>query len=170
MSSSLINDKLNIWWQRTVHRSRCWFHSATLNPRVTRVLDHWNRRTSMPLGDRGELEAERFLLRQGMVIVGRKHEDWFGEIDLIAVDGRTLVFVEVKTRKSDWAGLPVEAVDQSKQDKLIKTATGFIKNNHLMDCQFRFDIVSIIWRSPEDQPELSHYRSAFEPKEQFQLF
>ena len=62
------------------------------------------------LGDRGERLVERYLRRQGMTIVGRQVRVGGGELDLVAVERRTIVFVEVKTRRSDVAGHPLEAV------------------------------------------------------------
>ena len=69
-----------------------------------------------------------------MVVVDRGYSEKFGEIDLIAVDERTVVFVEVKTRSSDFAGAPVEAVDDAKQEKISRVATSFIKRHGLHDC------------------------------------
>ena len=73
------------------------------------------RRAPKSLGLRGEEAAARFLKKLGYVIVARGQRDKIGEIDLIAVDGRTVVFVEVKTRTADQKGLPAEAVDLDKQ-------------------------------------------------------
>ena len=67
------------------------------------------------LGQRGEDAAAKFLRKLGYIIVARGHRDRIGEIDLIAVEGRTVVFVEVKTRSSQDAGHPAEAVDDDKQ-------------------------------------------------------
>lgn len=122
------------------------------------------------LGQRGERAAERFLLRQGMVIVARGHQDKFGEVDLIAVDNETIVFVEVKTRSSDLAGLPSEAVDEVKQQHLTKTALGYLKWNRLTECRARFDVVAIIWAPDLSVPDIVHYENAFEPPGQFQMF
>ena len=122
------------------------------------------------LGQRGERAAERLLLKQGMVIVDRGFQDKFGEIDLIAVDGQTIVFVEVKTRTSDLAGLPAEAVDDTKQQHLTRTAQGYLKWNRLTDCQARFDVVAIMWPMADRDPEITHYVNAFEPVGQFQMF
>ena len=91
------------------------FNQLTLSVPLTSFYDRiWPIRT---LGKRGEREAERFLLRLGMIIVARGYEDRAGEIDLIAIDGETVVFVEVKTRTSDHAGGGFEAVDETKQKK-----------------------------------------------------
>jgi putative endonuclease len=122
------------------------------------------------LGQRGELAAERFLLKQGMVIVARGFEDKFGEVDLIAVDDDTIVFVEVKTRTSDKAGLPAEAVDETKQQHLTKTAHGYLKWHRLTECRARFDVIAITWPTADQEPEIVHYANAFEPVGQFQMF
>ena len=135
------------------------------------VVDFYDRFVSpQTLGQRGELEAERYLLRLGMVIVARGYQDKFGEIDLIAVDGETIVFVEVKTRTSDYAGHPAEAVDDQKQRHLTKTAVGYLKWHRLTECSARFDVISIIWPGGSKRPEIIHYENAFEQVGQFQIF
>lgn len=122
------------------------------------------------LGQRGERAAERFLLKQGMVIVARGFQDKFGEVDLIAIDDKTIVFIEVKTRSSDTAGLPAEAVDETKQLHLTKTALGYLKWNRLTDCHARFDVIGITWPSKDRNPEIVHYVNAFEPIGRFQMY
>lgn len=135
------------------------------------VVDFYDRFSSpQTLGQRGELEAERYLLRLGMVIVARGYQDKFGEIDLIAVDGETIVFVEVKTRTSDVAGLPAEAVDGVKQKHMTKTAVGYLKWHRLTECSARFDVIAITWPSGSKRPEIVHYKNAFEQTGQFQIF
>ncbi len=122
------------------------------------------------LGQRGERAAERFLLKQGMVIVARGFHDRFGEVDLIAVDDKTIVFVEVKTRSGDRAGKPAEAVDETKQKHLTRTAYGYLKWNRLTACRARFDVVAITWPTEKMDPEIVHFANAFEPVGQFQMF
>ena len=122
------------------------------------------------LGDRGERAAERYLLKKGYVIVGRGYQDKFGEIDLVAVDDETIVFVEVKTRAWDVAGLPAEAVDEKKQKHLTKTGIGYLKWHRLTQCRARFDVVAIIWPGDSKSPEITHYENAFEPVGEFQMF
>jgi len=123
-----------------------------------------------PLGKQGEFAAERFLLKQGYVIVFRNYEDKFGEIDLIAVDGESIVFVEVKTRSSDVAGDPTEAVDEVKQQHMTRTAIGFLKWHRLTEYAARFDVVSILGSPLEESADIRHYVSAFEPTGEFQMF
>ena len=77
-----------------------------------RVRDWFARRfPEKSLGDRGEDAAAKFLKRQGYHILARSLDSPLGELDIIAVDGRTVVFVEVKTRRSEDAGRPSEAID-----------------------------------------------------------
>ncbi|MEX1095014.1 MAG: YraN family protein [Planctomycetales bacterium] len=113
------------------------------------------------LGNRGERAAARFLRRQGYRILARQHASRFGEIDLIARDGEWIVFVEVKTRRSDVAGLPVEAVDQRKQRQMTRAALAWLKRRGLLDHRSRFDVIGILWPEGSRQPRIDHYRNAF---------
>jgi putative endonuclease len=136
------------------------FFRALLNSGVTRLIDYVVPAKS--LGRRGEREAERLLLRKGMFIVARGYSDLGAEIDLIAVDGRTVVFVEVKTRTSDAAGMPTDAVDEVKQQKIVRAATAFLHRHQLLDERARFDVVSIYWPNLRIRPQLTHYEHAFQ--------
>lgn len=127
------------------------------------ILD-WLRLKRAPksLGFRGEEAAARFLKKLGYVIVARGHRDRIGEIDLIAVDGRTVVFVEVKTRTGDQKGLPAEAVDLDKQRRLTRLALAYMKRHDLLECQARFDVIAITWPAGSRHPHIEHYQDAFE--------
>ncbi len=143
-------------------------HQIVLSRPLTTIYDRVS--PTRPLGQRGEREAERFLLRRGMIIVARGYEDKAGEIDLIAIDGETVVFVEVKTRSSDHAGVGFEAVDENKQKKITRTAMAFLKRYKLLEHSARFDVISIEWPESQRNPEITHYENAFEATGQFQLF
>ena len=97
-----------------------------------------------------------------MVVVERSYREKFGEIDLIAVDDRTIVFVEVKTRSSDTAGVPVEAVDENKQAKISRVAIAYLKRHHLLDCKSRFDVVGIQLGTGRKGTTVKHIENAFE--------
>jgi len=103
------------------------------------------------------------LRKLGYIIVARGHRDRIGEIDLVAVDGRTVVFVEVKTRTSQDAGHPAEAVDENKQRKLTKLALAYLKRHDLLECSARFDVVAITWPDAKSRPTIEHFKNAFEP-------
>lgn len=122
------------------------------------------------LGDRGERAAVKFLKQQGYRILAKQHRNDFGEIDIIAQDGETSVFVEVKTRTSAEDGQPFEAVDRRKQEKLTRAALAWLKKRRKLEQPARFDIISILWPEEGSEPELTHYRNAFEPTGRGQMF
>jgi putative endonuclease len=115
-----------------------------------------------PLGRRGENAAARFLRRLGYVIVARGARDAIGEIDLVAVDRRTVVFVEVKTRATHDAGHPAEAVDEDKQRRLTRLALSYLKRHDLLECKTRFDVIAVTWPDGDKRPTIEHYKDAFE--------
>ena len=114
------------------------------------------------LGDKGERAAVRFLTKKGMRIVARQYRNQFGEIDIIALDGTCIVFVEVKTRQSANSGQPFEAVDNRKQRKLTKLALVWLKKNKRLSQSARFDVISIIWPEGKQEPHIDHFINAFE--------
>lgn len=115
------------------------------------------------LGRRGEEAAARYLRRLGYVILARGHRDNIGEIDLVVVDRRTVVFVEVKTRTSHDAGHPADAVDDAKQRRLTRLALSYLKRHDLLEHAARFDVVAITWPAGRGQPTIEHFINAFEP-------
>jgi len=115
------------------------------------------------LGQRGEDAAAKYLRKLGYYIIARGHRDRIGELDLVAVDGRTVVFVEVKTRTSQNAGHPAEAVDNDKQRRLTRLALAYLKRHDLLEYSARFDIVAITWPDKKSKPTIEHFKNAFEP-------
>jgi putative endonuclease len=91
----------------------------------------------------GEDLACRELERRGYAIVARRHRQRGGEIDIIARDGATLVFVEVKTRDGRAFGDAVEAVTGLKRRRLVRLALDYLMRHRLSERPCRFDIVSI---------------------------
>ena len=129
----------------------------------------WLRRRE-PLGDSGENLAAEYLRGIGFKILERQHSSRIGELDLIARDDDTIVFVEVKTRKSTMAGLPVEAVTPQKQLQITRAALVYLKQNGLLECRTRFDVVAILLPDDSDKPQITHYRNAFEASGHGQMF
>lgn len=134
----------------------------------------WLRTRSQPapdlkLGARGERIAAEFLRRQGMTIVGQNVKLGRGEIDLIVVDGRTIVFVEVKTRVSMERGHPLEAITPAKQRQLTRLALMYLKRNRLLEQSVRFDAIGIVW-TENGEPEICHRRNAFASEWQQQFY
>lgn len=95
------------------------------------------------LGPRGERAAARYIRRRGYRIVARNFRAAGAEIDLVALDGPTLVFIEVKTRLADRAGAPEEAVDWRKQNRLRRAAAIYGARHRADDRPMRFDVVAI---------------------------
>jgi putative endonuclease len=115
------------------------------------------------LGQRGEREAARWLRRQGFRILVRGYRTPRGEIDLIAREGDTVVFIEVKTRRE---GEPAEAVTPEKQRRISMAARHFLKRHRLLDERSRFDVVALVWPAASPAPTVEHIRNAFEDTEQ----
>jgi putative endonuclease len=122
------------------------------------------------LGERGEDAAARYLKRLGYRILARGVDAGLGEIDIIAVDGRTIVFVEVKTRRSTDAGHPSEAIDPHKQRRISQAALVWLKSKGLLNEAARFDVVAIIWPENARRPTIEHFKNAFEPPGRGQFF
>jgi putative endonuclease len=121
------------------------------------------------LGRRGEDAAARYLRRKGYIIVARGYRGRSGELDLIAVTGRTVVFIEVKTRTDQSAGHPADAVDERKQQRIIRTALTYLKRHDLLECSARFDIIAVTWPRA-GQPHIEHFTDAFRPADLGQMF
>jgi len=115
----------------------------------------------MTLGERGERAAVRYLKRLGYKIVFTRHRQRHGEVDIIAVVGQTVVFVEVKTRRDASQGRPAEAVDAKRQGRLTRAALAFLKSHGLFEYASRFDVVEVIWPDGQKRPEIQHLPNAF---------
>jgi putative endonuclease len=134
-------------------------------------LWRWLRRpATASLGARGELAAARFLRRKGYRIVARQVRTPGGELDLVAVDRRVVVFVEVKTRGSLGAGHPAEAIDTHKQRRLTRAALAFLRQHHLLEQSARFDVVAVLWPPDARRPIIEHRINAFEPPGKGQFY
>jgi putative endonuclease len=114
------------------------------------------------LGMRGEKAAARFLKGRGYKIVARGVRSRLGELDLVAVQDRTVVFVEVKTRAGTDAGQPLDAVTPEKQRRLTQAALAFLKYRGLLEERSRFDVVSVVWPVDAREPQIEHIVNAFE--------
>ena len=114
------------------------------------------------LGRTGEKRAEKFLKRNGYRIVTRNYRCPAGEIDLVALDGRTVVFAEVKTRADRQHADPQDAVNSAKQYRLIKTAMHFIAKTGSQGRSYRFDILAIT-SSDAKKMDIEHFKDAFAP-------
>ena len=112
------------------------------------------------LGKKGEEVAIRFLKKNGYQVVKRNYICKMGEMDIIAKEKDTLVFVEVKTRTSTTFGPPQLAVNPKKQSQMSKVALNFLKEKRLEDVKARFDVVAILLGPRGEEIEL--IRDAFD--------
>jgi putative endonuclease len=111
------------------------------------------------LGKTGEDLACAELERRGYAIIARRHRCRGGEIDIIARDRTTLVFVEVKARGSRMFGEAAEAVTMQKQRRIARLAAEYVMQHRLHDCPCRFDVVSIHFDA--GQPAVEVFQNAF---------
>ena len=97
---------------------------------------------SRSVGTWGEAQVANYLRKNRYRLVAHSYHCRFGEIDLIAMDGKTLCFVEVKTRSNLSMGLPREYVNAAKQERIRKTALFYLSEKEL-DCPMRFDVAEV---------------------------
>lgn len=110
----------------------------------------------------GEKQAERLLKGKGYRILGRRVSvSARDELDLVARDGEVLVFVEVKTRKSEAFGRPAEAVDRAKRHTVSRAAVRYLQRLKFPKICFRFDVVEVIGQDGDPDPVVRHIENAF---------
>ena len=112
------------------------------------------------VGKQGESLAAEFLRKNGYRIVETNFRNRYGEIDIIAVEGKTLVFIEVKTKTNNKFGPPKMAVNLRKQKQLSKTALAYLTQKKLNNNPARFDVIGI--SIIEDKTEIELIKNAFE--------
>ena len=110
------------------------------------------------LGDWAENLAAEHLAAQGMEIVERNARTKVGEIDLVAADGETLVFVEVRSRTDPDQVHPAETVTRRKQLQVVRAAMAYCLEHSIQDRMLRFDVVAVLGVDGQ----LEHYPNAFE--------
>jgi len=112
-------------------------------------------------GNRFESVACDYLTGKGYKVLDRNVYLMRKELDIVALEGDTIVFVEVKGRRSSAYGSPFEAVGAVKRRRLIMAATAYLKREKLLDRPCRFDVVGIRLKS-DGMPHLEHIKNAFE--------
>lgn len=120
-------------------------------------------------GTRSERAAERFLKRGGYRIVCRNYSCPIGELDLVAVDGKCIVFIEVRSSEAEDPGRPAGSVDADKQRRLTNLAVHFLQRRRLLNYAARFDVLTVNWPPEKREPVVTHFRHAFEAVGRFQM-
>jgi putative endonuclease len=125
------------------------------------------RKRARSTGIRGETYAYWYLRRHGYVFVARNYmpRTIKGELDLIGYDGKTLAFVEVRTRtiREALTALPELSITTDKQRALLRTAQRFLAERHVRNCPCRFDVLAID-NHPGLAPEVRLHKDAFSPQ------
>ncbi|MDD5681478.1 MAG: YraN family protein [Candidatus Omnitrophica bacterium] len=125
------------------------------------LLKHLMTKDRKSLGKIGEELACRYLRRCGYRILDKNYRAKSGEIDIVALDGKVLVFVEVKTRQTDAYGLPEESINIKKMHKLTRLAQLYISYKKLYEAEARFDVVSILMPRGFGKKSIKLIKNAF---------
>jgi putative endonuclease len=130
--------------------------------------------TRMPIwrrwfGHRAERFAAKYLRRQGCRILGRNVDDRLGEIDLLALDGQTIVVVEVRSSETKTFDELAATVNQEKQRRLTYAMLRFVQRRKLWNVGVRFDVIALRWPAGAREPEVRHYRHAFQSVGKYQF-
>jgi putative endonuclease len=126
---------------------------------MSKTAKPWWRRW---FGTRAENAAARFLKKLGYRILVRNFTCDLGELDLIALDGATLVFVEVRSTEEAEGSRPAESVNVAKQKRLTRLALYFLQKKRLLDRAARFDVLTVSWPEGRRDPVIEHFKNAFE--------
>lgn len=121
-------------------------------------------------GARGEKLAAKFLRKQGYKVLYRNFKlkrDGVGQIDIVCRDHETLVFVEVKTRSTDYFGRPATAVHSDQQRRISRGALAWLRMLDNPDIPFRFDVVEVLVADNE-KPKLALVQDAFQLSKPYQ--
>jgi putative endonuclease len=121
-------------------------------------------------GRRSERAAATFLRTLGYRILAANVSDRRGELDLIALDQRTLVVVEVRSTSTDDPYRAAASVDRAKQRRLTDATRRFLARRRLLGTDLRFDVIAIAWPPERAEPTILHLPNAFEATGKFQMF
>lgn len=119
------------------------------------IQKYENRMKNKVEGNIGEVLSVNFLKKQGYKILSINFKTKFGEIDIIAQDKDTIVFVEVKRRETLKFGRPIEAIDYRKELKIKRVAEYYLNKTKIYEVNVRFDVIEILGK------EISHIKNAF---------
>jgi len=113
------------------------------------------------LGEEGEEAAADFLKSKGLKIIERNFRIRGGEIDIVAKDGSTICFTEVKTRRSSTYGTAQESVSFFKKNRLIKAGLFYVAKHNLTDTNVRFDVICVTFTAA-GRPQMDWLQNVFE--------
>lgn len=114
------------------------------------------------IGNRGENDAANFLKKEGYKIVEMNYTCKFGEIDIIAIEKKFLVFVEVKSRSSETYGAPEYAITKHKMRQIIRVAESYLFKKKIKNTNCRFDVVAINYNIEDNSKKIRLIKDAFQ--------
>lgn len=112
------------------------------------------------LGRAGEEAAAQYLKKNGYRLIKRNFNCRVGELDIVAMDGPCLVFVEVRTKSGSAFGLPQESITRKKKQKLRQTASVYLLASGLKDAAVRFDFIAVYLNSDGKSFKIEHIINA----------
>lgn len=118
-------------------------------------------KSTVEKGRHAEDAAVSYLESNGHTIIDRNYRFMKSEVDIVTYHGQEIVFVEVRSQKNVTFGRPEETVSQSKQKQVIQAAEAWLYEKRMEGARVRFDVVSIITKYDENEPEITHFRNAF---------
>jgi len=118
-------------------------------------------KSTVEKGRHAEDAAATYLESNGLTIIDRNYRFMKAEVDIVAYQGQEIVFVEVRSQKSDTFGRPEETVSQAKQKQVIQAAEAWLYEKRMEGARVRFDVVSIITNYDGNKSEITHFRNAF---------
>ena len=150
-------------WARLMYRALAWKERQRAQRAASLLPQARGKSEILDLGVRGETLAYWYLRQAGYTVVARnwRARSGAGELDLVAWEGPILAFVEVKTRTSEAAGRPEEAVSEIKQKRVIQAAKEYLRQLRRKPMSCRFDVVSVSLH-PEKGWQVRLIKNAFE--------
>ncbi|HMB99060.1 MAG TPA: YraN family protein [Balneolaceae bacterium] len=119
-----------------------------------------SKKSTRQVGNEGEELAAAYLESKGWIIIDRNYFFEKAEVDIVAYDHESIVFVEVKTRSSTFFGRPEEFVTNSKEENMRKAAEAWIYERKMETALVRFDIIAIVQKG-QGAPDITHFEDAF---------
>jgi putative endonuclease len=116
-------------------------------------------------GTRSERAASRFLKNLGFKVLAKNFSCQLGELDLVMLDKDCVVFVEVRSTEGEDQSMPALSVDHFKQKRLTRLAQFFLQKHRLQNRMARFDVLTLSWPEGRGEPQIEHFRNAFDAVE-----
>lgn len=114
--------------------------------------------SNLEIGQLGESMAQDYLQSKGYIIIDQNYKNKYAEIDLIAQDKNTIVFVEVKTRIGERFGSPEDAINRDKTFRLIRNAQAYMAYRH-NPCTYRIDVICLVLDENKEIKRIDHYEN-----------